>query len=232
MINQILLLDDETNEADALVDSNKKLFNMFYPDLGYKIWKMQDIRSFLSSSFDSDVINAFDSLKPYAYKSDLARLCILYEIGGFYFDIHTKPASSFIPDKKIMAFRDIQKNSFTSWSVQTNVLFSQPGQKVFSDAISILLENVRNRYYGITALCPTGPTVMGKAFANFGATLDHLIGDFMELTPSFGIKNNASVLPDGKIFAFGKNLPGGDISMYGSNNYGKMWFDKNIYSGD
>jgi mannosyltransferase OCH1-like enzyme len=232
MINQILLLDNSTDESLSLIDRNKDRFKHFYPELEHKVWGMEEVRNFIFDRFGKETTQAFDTLKPYAYKADLARLCLLYELGGFYFDIHAVPACSMIPSQKLMVFRDIQRNSFTSWAVQTNVMYSEKAQYVFQLTIEKILSNVSNKYYGITALCPTGPTVFGESLVKVGANLDMIIGDFIELTPSFSIKNNASILPDGKIFAFGKTLSGGDINLPGSNNYGQMWFDKDIYNGD
>ena len=43
---------------------------------------------------------------------------------------------------------------------------------------------MKNNYYGLTPLCPTGPTLWGKAIASIGIDQNVIIGDFMELTPT------------------------------------------------
>jgi hypothetical protein len=47
-------------------------------------------RDFLSVTFPTDVVNAYDSLIPTAFKADLWRYCILYMFGGVYMDIKYK----------------------------------------------------------------------------------------------------------------------------------------------
>ena len=63
---------------------------------------------------------------------------------------------------------------------------------------------MKNNCYGLTPLCPTGPSLWGKAIASIGIDQNVIIGDFMELTPIHNKKNKAMVLPDGSIFAFNK----------------------------
>ena len=92
---------------------------------------------------------------------------------------------------------------------------------------------MKNNYYGLTPLCPTGPSLWGKAIASIGIDQNVIIGDFMELTPIHNTKNKAMVLPDGSIFAFNKDAPGGDLKSLGcqgTNNYNELWKSKRIYN--
>ena len=47
-------------------------------------------REFLSVTFPTDIVNAYDLLIPTAFKADLWRYCILYMFGGVYMDIKYK----------------------------------------------------------------------------------------------------------------------------------------------
>ena len=99
-------------------------------------------------------------------------------------------------------------------------------------SIELIVENTKNNFYGLTPLCPTGPSLWGRAIASVGINKNTIIGDFIELTPSFQKKNKAMVLPDGTIFAFNKDAQGGDLESLGCkgvNNYNDFWFNKNIY---
>jgi len=231
-INQVLILDDDnpSPSAQALVEENKKIFKNFYPQLEHKVWGRNEIEDIIKSNFDKDVYFAFKSLKPYCYKSDLARFCILFLYGGFYFDIHSKPASYFIPNEKLMAFRDDQRNSRTSWAMQTSVLYSKdPGHKIFELTINKIVENVKTKKYGWSSLAPTGPIPFGESFVDYNNADNMLIGDFKQLTPEYSVKNYGFILPDGNIFAVFKNFGSGDINLQGSNNYNDMWVERNVY---
>ena len=230
-VNQILILDNLTDQAKGLIDSNKERFTGYYKDHDYKIWDDEEIKSFLNDKFGKSVLNAYLKLKPYCYKSDLARFCILYENGGIYYDIHNKPMTSNIPDADLIAFRDDQRNGRNSWAMQTSVILAKtPKNDIFEKTINEIVKNVENNYYGISALDPTGPTPFGKAFVDHGSDLSHWIGDFRMLTPEYEIKNYGFILPNGELFAISKNYGGGDVNLAGSNNYSNMWVDRNIYN--
>jgi len=49
----------------------------------YSLWNDQALRAFLQQQFEPDVLQAYDNLIPYAYRSDLARYCLLYHFGGW-----------------------------------------------------------------------------------------------------------------------------------------------------
>ena len=57
------------------------------PEFNHHLYDDEDCRNFIKNHFDRDVLNAFDSLIPGAYKADLWRYCILYKKGGIYIDI-------------------------------------------------------------------------------------------------------------------------------------------------
>jgi hypothetical protein len=57
------------------------------PEFKYSLYDDADCRSFIEANFDPEVVYAYDSLLPGAFKADLWRYCVLYKNGGFYVDI-------------------------------------------------------------------------------------------------------------------------------------------------
>ena len=57
------------------------------PEFDHHLYDDADCRAFIKNNYDADVLNAYDSLVPGAYKSDLWRYCMLYKKGGIYLDI-------------------------------------------------------------------------------------------------------------------------------------------------
>ena len=57
------------------------------PEFNHHLYDDDECRDFIKNNFDKNVLNAFDSLIPGAYKADLWRYCILYKKGGIYIDI-------------------------------------------------------------------------------------------------------------------------------------------------
>lgn len=65
------------------------------PDFQYCFYSDKDCRSFIKTHFPTDVLFAFDHLRPGAFRADLFRYCVLYILGGVYLDIKFSCASNF-----------------------------------------------------------------------------------------------------------------------------------------
>lgn len=57
------------------------------PEFTFNLYDEKECRDFIKDNYSSDILNAYDSLIPPAYKADLWRYCILYKNGGIYLDI-------------------------------------------------------------------------------------------------------------------------------------------------
>jgi tetratricopeptide (TPR) repeat protein len=203
----------------------------------YAIYNDGMIRSFLRNRYEKSVLAAYDKLTPYSYKADLARYCILYAIGGWHLDAGVDWALNDFDVKNsvdLIAFRDIQRNSNTSWACSPGIIYARPSHPAIRKAIDIALENIENSRYGFTPLCPTGPTVWGAAIAQTGLTKGVIIGDFMHTTPSYKHKNTVYILPSGQIIARWKpHMPlGGRLNECGGkglNNYIAFWVQRKAF---
>ena len=97
--NAVIPLDIyQTWHTKSLPDKMKENVNNLKnknPEFTYHLYDDNDCREFIKKNFDKDVLNAFDSLIPGAYKADLWRYCILYKKGGVYLDIKFKCEDNF-----------------------------------------------------------------------------------------------------------------------------------------
>lgn len=233
-ISQIFLSDADTTLSPFLKHATGTVQAAF-PDANHTIYDKETLRQFIADNYDADVLWAYDCLNPYSYKADLGRFCLLYKLGGWYMDIAVRVVNpvEIAPHIKWLAFRDIQRFSFTSWACATTVLYSQTANPALATAINLIVKNCHEKYYGITPLCPTGPTLLGQALAMNGSQNDFVYGDYLELTPTHEQKNRAFVLPDGTIMAWSKPSGGGDLTGVGAkgvNNYNELWAQRKVYA--
>jgi len=233
-VSQIFLSDMDTKLSPFLQHATSTVKGAF-PDADYVLYDKDSLRQFIADNYGDEVLWAYDSLRPYSYKADLGRFCLLNKLGGWYFDIAVRIANPVEVGERIkfLAFRDIQRFSFTSWACATTVLYSQPENPALQFAIKMIVANCVEQYYGITPLCPTGPTLLGKALAVNGSQSDFVYGDYLELTPTHEQKNRAFILPDGTIMAWSKPCGGGDLTQLGSkgtNNYNELWAARQVYA--
>ena len=144
------------------------------PEFQFHLYDDNDCREFISQNFDSDVLYAFDSLKPGAYKADLWRYCVLYKNGGIYLDIKYYGINRF----KLMVLTE--KEHFSNdWSpkskglninceqgVYNAIIVSLPGNEILKKCIDRIVLHVKNKFYGLNPLHPTGPFLLRDFFTN------------------------------------------------------------------
>jgi hypothetical protein len=178
LLSQILITDSGARAADNLpriVEQNIASFRSFHEDHDYRLFLEQDVVELIRDKFPPSVLEAYEGLKAYAYRADLARYCLLHEYGGLYADLsYFFVAPVPMPDDKAVVFRGNLTSS--PWDTSNGIIFARPGFAAFECAIKLVCENVKRRYYGLTSLCPTGPVVWGKALAMTCEAEDLLTG--------------------------------------------------------
>ena len=246
-IHQILIND--TNELpDELPEYHNicyKQIKKLYSNEEYHLYSGEELEEIIKNNFDNDVFTTYKKLRPYSYKGDLARFCLLYLYGGLYIDLNIKLINT-IPNLdifKFFAFRDIVKSSKRSWSIATSIIFATKKSKIMKKCIDIIVENCKNEYYGISVLDVSACIVLGKAIMTSNEDIN-FIETTVELCHINPIKEknftyNIAFLmdKDDKIIAYRKpvikNINNcGDISCFGfsgTNNYIEMWKDKEVY---
>ena len=239
-VSQIFLSTEDKDRRQELPLPLKRAINSVrgaFAGADYQLYDNESILDFLNDHYGKEVVDAFFSLQPLAYRCDLARYCLLYQLGGWYFDCgltcHTEVELS--ERVELIAFRSMQRFAMNSWACDNGIIFAKPKHQALDIAINTVLANVANKYYGITPLCPTGPSLWGESLAacDYAARTSMVFGDCMELTPAHARTNKSFVLPDGTIFAACKPTEGGDLKKMGAsdtNNYNELWHRRIVYT--
>jgi mannosyltransferase OCH1-like enzyme len=133
------------------------------PNFKYYLFDDSDCENFIRNNFPRDVVNAYNSLIPGAYKADLWRYCVLYKMGGIYMDIKYKPINGFklynLLEKEHLVL-DIGNNN-----IYNAVMVCKPGNEILLKAINKICENVKNKNSGSDFLEPTGPSLLANFFS-------------------------------------------------------------------
>ncbi len=152
---------------------NKTLTNN--PYLEYEIFDEQLAKDFLKLNFPKEVLHAYNTLKPCAYKSDLFRYCLLYIYGGIYIDLKLilNPIDkSFFLNNDYHFAKDRRRNGCNWKILQTTFLyFKHPKNPRFKKVIDRIITNVKNRDKTCHDLYITGPMLMGEFFKDLSPTL-------------------------------------------------------------
>ncbi len=229
-IHQILITKNRSAEVPA---ATKSIHKFFTPDLyEYKLWDNDAIRTLIRDNFEDRVLKAYDKLRPYAYKADLARYCILYVYGGWYIDINIEIVSS-PPNESnydLILIRDYNNGTRVApWQLANGMIYAKPRHEVFMVAINKVVSHCKSNYYGKRTLSVTGPEVFGRAVAEWGwdnGRNEYLVGDFID---NVKLKRKIFTL-NGSTFALHKQLNGGIVGVDGTNDYVTMWHKQDVYN--
>ena len=239
---QVLIADSPIDPAGlsppvlTAIQSVKSCF----PRAKYQLLQQPEIESFLAEHFDRNVLHLFRSFVPYAYRSDLARYCLLYVYGGWYVDLTLKMLTSVCVADHIdmIVFADRGCISMCQpWAIQNGLIYSKPNNPIFLRVIERIAAHRDRRYYGISALCPTGPNCFGVEVAVEESSMSIVKGFFQPLTPALSFKNLMYVAQSGQLLAQHRTSwmagsQGGDFAVTklpGVNNYKELWMKRQIY---
>jgi len=235
---QVLITEDEITEIPSSLVNCISTVRALSNGHSHFVLQGSVIRGLIASRMDSQILQAYDGLVPFAYKADLARYCLLYLFGGWYFDIAGRLNAPLpvVESASHVFFKDAPNPGLPSWDVHNGLIYATQGSSIMMSTILAIAKNYSERWYGINALCPTGPNLLGRVVAIHGPDPSHIIGNYLPLTPMHDCKNNAYILSDGTILAFGKATTGmatgAGLSGYGittGNFYGELYRNRGIY---
>ena len=192
------------------------------PEFNHFLFDDNDCRNFIKTHFKPEVLNAFDSLIPGAYKADLWRYCVLFIAGGVYIDIKFKMTNKFklihlIKNEHFVLDTD-KKGLYNAFMI------CRPGNDFLFKAINMIVQNVKLKFYGNSYLEPTGPLLLAKVVSATDSRVDmrHLELKKMNYKKVI-ILNNIIILHsyDGHVTDRNKHSK--------TDHYGIMWKEKRIY---
>ena len=239
-----ILISSSYFDVDHLpndVKENIRSFQKCYPNSDYKLWTLQKIEDFLVKYFDKSIVECFKTLKPFAYKADLARLCIIYHYGGIYADIGLRFLNPIIPpeDFGIIAFKDTNNGTHYWCAVSNAIIWCKPKRLEIKIAIDTILENCKAKYYGENSLYPTGPVSFGASIIKamnehnyaYLNPFEYWIGTIESLFPFTEKWAIIFIDPNRNIIAIRQQ----SISQLldeniKTNHYVKIWASKQIYN--
>lgn len=211
-----------TKNLPEKMRKNMELIKTNNPAFNYYLYDDDDCYNFIKENYKADVLDAFNTLIPGAYKADLWRYCVLYKLGGVYLDIKYKPLNNFkfinLTEKEHWVL-DLDKNG-----IYNAVMVCLPNNQILKKAIDKVVENVKNRYYGGSPLDPTGPGLLSHLFSAEDKNNFDMYHDYYE---NF---NNRLVFYNNYIIFKSYN---GYIEEHGSNqkreHYSILWGRNKIY---
>jgi mannosyltransferase OCH1-like enzyme len=201
---------------DALIKQNSEFEHFLYDE--------NECREFIRDNFDEEVLNAYNSLIPCSYKSDLWRFCVLYINGGIYLDIKYKCVNGF----KLIALteREYFVRDRPINMTYTALIVVKPQNPIMLKCINKIVSNVSNKYYGKNALDPTGPGLLGTCFSK--QEIDAMEIYFTDTTTDH-FKKEYMVFKNSIILTYYDEYRNEQKKHQKNKYYSQLWDERKIY---
>ena len=161
-----------THDLPPLMRANLCALQKDNPRFEFHVSDDAECRAFIQEHFQDEVVAAFDTLIPGAYKADLWRLCILYIQGGFYMDIKLQCINGF----KLMELSEGEHFVLDRPTLSTHLynafMVCKAHNPFLKACIDQIVQNTQRRYYGESPLSPTGPELLGRVVHSFNQRID------------------------------------------------------------
>lgn len=137
------------------------------PEFEHHFYDVHECRTFIKENFDKEVLDAYDKLKPLAFKADLWRYCVLYKNGGVYLDIKYHCENGFKLINVInteLLVKEFWNGKFVENVVNNGFMIYEPNNHVLEKIIKRICWNVQNKYYSDKCSGQTGPSLLGTFY--------------------------------------------------------------------
>lgn len=228
-----LYLTWSIKKLPAKMQENVDRMRRVNPEFNIQIFDCDERREFIKNNFPEDILTAYDTLKPGAFKADLWRLCILYINGGIYVDIKQNCINNF----KFIALTEREHLVLDrpGWwkegeiGLYNALIVAKPKNEFLLRCINKISENVKNKDYGFMDLYPTGPGLLGEQYikmlreneATMEAELDKL---------DICMENEQMIFKNVAILEFYKEYRAEQKLFAKTLTYGEIYKLKQIYN--
>ena len=225
-------LPESVTELYEKIKENNPSFEFVYFD-------NEDCEEFISNNYDNEVLEAYNSLNPTAYKADLFRYCLLYKNGGIYSDFSQnflKPLDELISFEKdqLVLCDDIPQKPYKFGGVQISFMAAAPNLDIYKKCIDTIVLYCKNKTYQKNPLDITGPYLFKRIL---NTTDINYRMELSQIRDKAGIRDEYLVLKKfaecNKSAAIKTKLDNHTTLIYKSNTpinyYDALWYMNNVY---
>jgi len=225
--------------------------NIINPDY-IQIYLSDDDCNLFIEEYYPEYSEAYHTVIPGAFRSDIIRLLLLYKYGGVYADIgHTfiQPINMIINDSYDLVIVKDYDADYESIYIQLANIFRPTNQYTIHNAfiatnrsniliynmIKHVMNNVMNKYYGNNSLDITGPNALGSVYKKLiNIPLKIGISDIHDLKIKilyFNVRNNnITIIDENNTDLILTKFPNYKNIMYSKiPSYGELWVMGYVY---
>lgn len=160
--------DPDVDDSPRIIQKALATYRTLNPHYEHFYFGDDAARQYIAEHEPVHVLDAYDQLRPLAYKADFWRYIVLYHEGGVYADaksIALAPLDAWLPTQRGVLVNDIR-----GAGILNALMAMPPRDPLMRLAIDEIVKNVRERYYGRGPLDITGPRLLARCLDRLGDT--------------------------------------------------------------
>lgn len=189
-----------------------------------------EIKEVLRAHFSEDILIAYETIQPHAYKADIGRYAVLYAYGGIYADLSVQFLNS--PHAESQAPKGWLCHGIRRFNIWNGFMKCQKNEPLLLRTLQQISAHASKRFYGANPVSITGPRLLHEVLQE-----DPRLGEgfyfhkVKELTPDLPHTNMAVLKEDGEIICVRNKRKVGGLDELGlvSSDYRAMWAERMVY---
>lgn len=204
------------------------------PDYELFYFTREDRLQFIEDQNDDELLLAYNTIIPEAFKADIFRYTILDVYGGVYMDFSMQtlvPFADIIKDYTYVYVKDTAGDHPLFKGLYTAFIITPKNNGFLKAALKQSIYNIKHRIYGITCLTVTSPHMLGQVYREFHGLDSIVIGPRGNDTIVYDHRLPNQFIEDGNINLVSIKHPKHYEILYSSRDrYDKVWAERRMFN--
>lgn len=204
------------------------------PDYELFYFTREDRLQFIEDQNDDELLLAYNTIIPEAFKADIFRYTILDVYGGVYMDFSMQtlvPFADIIKDYTYVYVKDTAGDHPLFKGLYTAFIITPKNNGFLKAALKQSIYNIKHRIYGITCLTVTSPHMLGQVYREFHGLDSIVIGPRGNDTIVYDHRLPNKFIEDGDINLVSIKHPKHYEILYSNGErYDKLWEQKRMFT--
>ena len=206
------------------------------PDYELFYFSKEDRLQFIIDQNNDDLLYAYNTIIPEAFKTDIFRYVVLDVYGGVYMDFSMQtlvPFADIIKHYTYVYVKDTAGDHPECEGLYTAFIITPKENAFLKAAIKKSIYNIKHRIYGKTCLTVTSPHMLGEVYKTFHSLNNILIGPIGNDTVVYEHRLPNKFIEDGDINLVQIKHPKHYEILYSTGDrYDKVWEEGRMFKSE
>jgi len=203
------------------------------PDYELFYFSREERLQFIEDQNDDELLLAYNTIIPEAFKADIFRYVILDVYGGVYMDFSMQtlvPLADIIKDYTYVYVKDTASDHPLVKGLYTAFIITPKNNSFLKAVLKQCIYNIKHRIYGVTCLTTTSPHMFGEVYKKFYGLDNIVLGEHGDDTIVYDHRLPNQLIQDGDINLVQIKHPKHYEILYSTGDrYNIVWDERRMF---